>query len=241
MVVDKTGKIMKDEVMRRSGFTMVELIFVIIIIGILSAAAIPKFGDIKDRAKVNAEYSALSGLDGAITAAMEFYADDNDGDIGVAWHGEAKGTASATVVTNANDNKSVLSKITKKGDDLKITKYISLDKDGTTTAGTTLDAMEYNIVFIEGKASNSTSGVKQDGTTDTNGKPDKNDFWVFNSSPVSIIVNHWSGNANVTTTVESGEIRLIDNDADIIDYNKIPTAAGTVGVTLESGTALTVN
>ena len=71
--------------MRRNGFTMVELIFVIIIIGVLSVAAIPKFGDIKDRAKVATEYGALSGLDDVIAANMEMQKDDYN-NILVDWH-----------------------------------------------------------------------------------------------------------------------------------------------------------
>lgn len=71
--------------MKRNGFTMVELIFVIIIIGVLSVAAIPKFGDIKDRAKVATEYGALSGLDDVIAANMEMQKDDYN-NILVDWH-----------------------------------------------------------------------------------------------------------------------------------------------------------
>jgi prepilin-type N-terminal cleavage/methylation domain-containing protein len=39
--------------MKRSGFTLIELIFVIVIIGVLSAVAIPKFSNLKLNAEVS--------------------------------------------------------------------------------------------------------------------------------------------------------------------------------------------
>lgn len=184
--------------MRRNGFTMVELIFVIIIIGILSVAAIPKFGDIKDRAKVNSEYSALSGLDGAIAAAMEFQDEDN-GNIGVEWHRQS----SSDTYTSINSAKKVLSKIVKKGDDLKIVASIAMDENGTTND----DGLVYDVVFIEGSASSHDKGVKQKSEGDVVGKPDKNDVWVFNTSPVNITI---TGSAVTDANVSSGELKLID-------------------------------
>jgi len=185
--------------MRRNGFTMVELIFVIIIIGILSVAAIPKFGDIKDRAKINSEYSSLSGLDGAIIAAMEFQYEDND-NIFVDWHETAWRTNLNTTYGDVNTNDNVLKKIIQKGEDLDMVAYVDA---GTAGANGVYD----DVIFIEGKASNAENGVKQDGVTDTNGKPDKNDVWVFNASSEDITI---SGDDITDVNVSSGELTLID-------------------------------
>ena len=194
--------------MRRNGFTMVELIFVIIIIGILSVAAIPKFGDIKDRAKINAEYSSLSGLDSALVAKMEFYKDDNPAatTFPIDWHNlGATGYAGANLgiaYKVANDANKVFKGVIKKGDDFKIVAYH--DYVGLTYA-TGAGGVD-DIIFIKGAASNTNTGVTAD-TSDTSGKPDNNDVWVFNGTPVSIAIDYDNGSTKV---VQSGEISLID-------------------------------
>ncbi|PHR54936.1 MAG: prepilin-type cleavage/methylation domain-containing protein [Arcobacter sp.] len=50
----------------KKAFTLVELIFVIVIIGVLSAVAIPQFSKLTDNAKISAELSTASSIQAAL-------------------------------------------------------------------------------------------------------------------------------------------------------------------------------
>ena len=53
--------------MRKKGFTLIELVMVIVILGILAAVAIPTFFNLQDQAKVSAAQGALGGLRSGIS------------------------------------------------------------------------------------------------------------------------------------------------------------------------------
>ena len=69
--------------MRRSGFTMIELIFVIVILGILASVAIPKLAATRDDAKVSKVLNELATLKNDMSA---YYT--------------SKGTYAATTITD---------------------------------------------------------------------------------------------------------------------------------------------
>jgi len=202
----------------RSAFTMIELIFVIVIIGILAATALPKFNGVKDRAKVNSEISAMDGLASAIIAEQEGRYDDY-GDTMVNWYNLPEADMNDTthsvstrgsIFKKVNDNQDVLAKIAKKVRTLKIQGFTLLNSSGAFSYD---DGLYYNPVIITGKASDPDNGVRcpiDHPGEDIPGKPDKNDFWVFNPSPVDLNISN-SHNANINPTIiEAGTIGLVD-------------------------------
>ncbi len=205
--------------MRRAGFTMVELIFVIVVIGILSSIALPKFGEVKDKAKVNSELSFMHSFDGVITARREFQMDDF-ANAEVDWHNLGADASSdedemGAALLEANKAKTILGGIGKKMGNLKAIAYGIVDSNGVyeDDEGT----LHYSLIILKSTASDSVTGVKASKkieSGDFKGKPDKNDFWVFNPSSVDFMIEGSAGTQTASilnpTIIEAGTIGLVD-------------------------------
>ena len=70
-------KIQKRIMKKRKGFTLIEMVIVITIIGILSSIAVTKYSSIQENAKKNADYATAANL---ATAAMISISDGKDSD-----------------------------------------------------------------------------------------------------------------------------------------------------------------
>ncbi len=173
---------------------MVELIFVIVIIGVLASMAIPKLSNVTDGAKKSAEIATISALSTAIETANGEWS-INEGDF--TW-GIGKNPSSEL------EPNGYPSKLEKNG---KIFGKILKDSGNFKRIISNLDT---NLSIFTGPASNPKNGVKLDTNapnSDIVDRPDKNDFWVYSygKNDCNLTCNHC-----VSKTIYYGDLVLID-------------------------------
>lgn len=178
--------------MFKSAFTMVELIFVIVIIGILASVGIPKLSGVSDNAKKTAEVATIS----AVATAIESVHGEWSINEGVFTWGITKQPSTALDARSGypidlNASNQPFGTLLK-GDSRDFTSY------------TIAPQADYTITVFTGSASNATHGVKAL-ASDIPGKPDKNDFWIYAS-----YINPNKTCTHGTQTLYSGDFILID-------------------------------
>jgi len=198
--------------MQRKAFTLIELIFVIVIIGILATIAIPKFLGVKDSAKKAAEIATMSAVSTAIDSAHGEWS-INEGDF--TWGNNQDSTVNPLNQVGYPDNLSAhnqtfgaLLKTNTSTDKFKKV----YDKNGS----------DFTFSVFIGPASDPQNGARYDKdakNSDIPGKPDKNDYWLYASyiNPNKTCTENYSHRV-----LHSGDLILIDvNGTSPTNYNQI--------------------
>jgi prepilin-type N-terminal cleavage/methylation domain-containing protein len=198
--------------MNKSAFTMVELIFVIVIIGILASVAIPKLSSVTDGAKKSAEIATISAVSTAIESANGEWS-INEGDF--TWGNHQQNS------TNPLNLQGYPNDLSNNGD---VFGAIIKGKNSKFTKQANLNNADYNATIFTGPASDPQNGINftdESGyNSDIPNKPDKNDLWMY----ISFINPSRTCTYN-SKDVFSGDFFLIDiNGTATTDYNNISLA-----------------
>lgn len=162
----------------RSGFTMIELIFVIVVLGILAAVAMPKFVNVQDDAKVSSEKSTIGAVRSAI-GMLHGKAIIKNSDFAVKITGATTTPSTETLVVTVTDElyptalsiTSSAANTSKTGVDNtaansptgNLAQYVTgaLESDGAVAYGTTNGAATLAVVLdLEGRTDWKTGGTE---------------------------------------------------------------------------------
>ena len=186
---------------------MIELIFVIVIIGILASVAVPKFLGVKDSAKKSAELATVSAVNTALDSAHGEWS-INEGSF--TW---GRSRSSSEINDTTGFPKDLGS------DSDHPFNYIIKDNEAN---GFKKVYLGDGFDIYTGPASNAQNGVKYPTDApgnDINGKPDKNDFWIYAYAKDNCKVNCTNCNPK---TLHYGDFVLIDvNGTTPTNYNSI--------------------
>ncbi len=234
MVIALGQVLLRNNTMKRNAFTMVELIFVIVILGIVASIGLPKFTAVRDNAKMTSEIAALGSLDSAINAAIEFRFQDY-GDTNVAWHGAPFVDAVIDELQRRNATKEVLKSILNKSEEYYIVGVMGYNEEQQRVDQETFGSEGTLILLIKGPASNKETGVNQPSQGDVIGRPDKSDLWCFNPTPIDINIssaqNYVLGSSGESwSIVPSRSMKLIDiNASSAINHTSNEITIGSEG------------
>jgi len=184
---------------------MVELIFVIVIIGILAGMAVPKFTGIKDQAKSSAELSTASSIAAALESIHGTWSvseDDFD------WNGDGI----EDDIDHELSPRGYPYDLSRNGDPLGAL-LKSSSKSGFVIQKALTSENNLTYILYTAKASDPRHGIKfptSSASRDITGKPDKNDFWLYVVDANGTSGCHVSSDHSETKQITAGDFMLID-------------------------------
>ena len=148
--------------MSKKAFTLTEIIFTLVIIGLLAMVALPRFRNLTANSKISSELATASTIQSAIEDLHSDWIVNEENNF--TW-----GNGMDQNDLNAKGYPKAL------GDCAQNRPFSYILKNSVTLDSKWTCAKQGNRYIYRGPASKTDSGVKENGV----GKPDKNDCWIY--------------------------------------------------------------